>query len=73
MMGQGGPLPQPMPIPTHQPCTIATKAHQQTIACLLSDRPTAAIKLSFRNKHASTMQTSYQKKRYCNVNKTQFH
>jgi hypothetical protein len=47
MMGQGGPLPQPMPIPTHQPCTIAAKAHQQTIAFLLSDRPTAAKKTKF--------------------------
>jgi hypothetical protein len=73
MMGQGDPLPQPMPIPTHQPCMIAAKAHQQTIACLLANRLTAAIELGFLNQHPGAEQSSYHKKRHRNRNKTQFH
>lgn len=63
MMGQGDSLPQPMPIPTHQ----------QTIACLLADRLTAAIELGFLNQHPGAEQSSYHKKRHRNRNKTQFH
>ena len=73
MMGQGDPLPQPMPIPTHQPCRIAAKAHQQTIACLLADRLTVSIELGFLNQHPGPKQSSYDEKGHRNRNKTQFH